>query len=103
MIKSNNNLFNFTVGVLIFLFGLNKSIATASTNRFPQTVEDSKLHAKTTDDINEFIKLHPGVYVEQLSVHNVGGRIQYVLGARIAGKIFENDFSSCMGLISEVV
>lgn len=89
MTNSNNNLFIFTFGSIIFLFVLNNSIAIASRNSLPQADEDSKLHVRTIDDINEFIKLHPGVYVEQLSVSNVGGRIQYVLGARIAGKFCE--------------
>ncbi|KAJ6650005.1 hypothetical protein Bhyg_05248 [Pseudolycoriella hygida] len=46
---------------------------------------DGKMSGKqTTDSIAEFVKLHPRIYVEELTSTIVNGRIKYVLGARIA-------------------
>lgn len=68
MAKSNN-LLVFTVTFLILLFGLNQSIAESD------ELEASELHPLTIVTLKN-----------QLTKTIVDGRIQYVLGARIAGK-----------------
>lgn len=78
-----NNLFASAVILLILMFVLNDSVA----QRHHYNIEnESEVHPGTTDEIYDFIKLHPRAYVEQLTKTNVDGRIQYVLGGRIAGK-----------------
>lgn len=92
MSTSNNFFILFVVSLILFGRSYSECISMESlnTNSSPQELEEvseqNALHTRTVDDVNDFIKLHPRIYVEQLVLSNVGGRLQYVLGARIAGK-----------------
>ena len=78
-----NNLFASAVTLLILMFVLNDSVA----QRHHYNIEsESEVHQGKSDEIYDFIKLQSHTYVEQLTKTNVDGRIQYVLGGRIAGK-----------------
>lgn len=76
--------FIYNIAVLIFLLGINKSVVSSRriSSEYPEPTERN---SQTKND--DFFKLHPGLYVEQLVKTNVGGRVQYVLGARIAGNL----------------
>lgn len=52
-----------------------ESVPTAPTVFYPST----------TEEIYDFVELHPGASVKQLTKTTVDGRLQYVLGVRIAG------------------
>lgn len=81
MAKSNN-LLTFAATLLILLFGLNVSFA-----KIEEKSETSELHPRTPENINDLFKMHPRANGEQLTrTTTVDGRIQYVLGTRIAGK-----------------
>lgn len=82
-----NNLFASAVTLLILMFVLNDSVAQRNHYNIENESEATELHRGTTAEIYDFIKLHPRAYVEQLTKTNVNGRIQYVLGGRIAGKL----------------
>lgn len=75
--RSVNKLFGLAVHLLVLLTVLNASVADNESRPGPVIV-------RTSDEIDDFIQLHPRIYVDQLTKTNVNGRIQYTLGARIA-------------------
>lgn len=85
MTKSNNFL-TFALTVLILLFELDVSLAQRTSAEIVKKSETSDLHSRAIESVNDLLKEHPRKYVEQLTRTTVDGRLQYVLGARIAGK-----------------
>lgn len=72
------NVNRFVITFLIVWFGPVQSFAE---NESRPTV----ILQEPANDIHDIIRLHPRVYVKQLTKTNVDGRIQYTLGGRIAG------------------